>query len=198
MLLMIDNHDSFTWNLVHYFGEIGAQVVVMSADDASEQAIRASRPCGIVISPGPGTPGAALTSQGAIREFGHTVPILGVCLGHQCIAEVFGARVGHAATVMHGRRSLVRHTGQGVFAGLPDPLGVIRYHSLVVQPESLPACLEVTAWTQDAGSDECVIMGLRHRSLPIEGVQFHPESIESQGGRALLANFLQTVRSRSA
>ena len=198
MLLMIDNNDSFTWNLVHYLGELGATVKVVPAAKASRELIRSLQPEAIVISPGPGTPGQAVTSQAAIREFGATVPILGVCLGHQCIAEVFGARVGHAGAVMHGRASWVQHTGEGVFTALAQPLKVIRYHSLAVLPETLPECLQVTATARDDTSGAEVIMGLRHRTLAIEGVQFHPESIESQGGHALLANFLQIVRSRSA
>ena len=198
MLLMIDNDDSFTWNLVHYLGELGATVEVVPAAKASIELIRSLQPQAIVISPGPGTPGQAVASRAAVREFSATIPILGVCLGHQCIAEVFGASVGHAGAVMHGRMSLVQHNGEGVFAALAQPLKVIRYHSLAVRPETVPDCLQVTATARDDNNGAEVVMGLRHRTLPVEGVQFHPESIESQGGHALLANFLQTVRSRSA
>ena len=190
MLLMIDNYDSFTYNLAQYFGELGQQVQVVRNDAIDVAGIRALAPSHIVISPGPGTPDDAAVSLDVLRELPGEVPILGVCLGHQALGQVFGGRVVRAKRIMHGKTSPVHHRGQGVFAGLPDPFEATRYHSLVVEQGSLPACLEVTAWTenQDGSIDE--IMGLRHRSLPVEGVQFHPESVLTAHGYDLLRNFL--------
>ena len=191
MLLMIDNYDSFTFNLVQYFGELGEEVTVIRNDAKSVAEIAAMRPDRIVISPGPCTPNEAGVSLQVLHDLAGTVPILGVCLGHQAIGQAFGGEVVRAKTIMHGKTSPIRHRGQGVFAGVPDGFEATRYHSLVVRRETLPDTLEITAWTEDAegGIDE--IMGLRHRSLPVEGVQFHPESILTQHGHDLLRNFLQ-------
>ena len=191
MLLMIDNYDSFTFNLVQYFGELGEEVTVIRNDAKSVAEIAAMRPDRIVISPGPCTPNEAGVSLQVLHDLAGTVPILGVCLGHQAIGQAFGGEVVRAKTIMHGKTSPIRHRGHGVFAGIPDGFEATRYHSLVVRRETLPDTLEITAWTEDAegGIDE--IMGLRHRSLPVEGVQFHPESILTQHGHDLLRNFLQ-------
>ena len=191
MLLMIDNYDSFTFNLVQYFGELGAEVKVVRNDELSVEQIRALNPERIVISPGPCTPNEAGVSLAVIREFAGQLPLLGVCLGHQSIGQAFGGEVVRARVAMHGKTSPVFHRDDGVFAGLANPLTVTRYHSLVVRRENLPECLEVTAWTQldDGSVDE--IMGLRHKTLNVEGVQFHPESILTQQGHELLANFLK-------
>lgn len=191
MLLMIDNYDSFTYNVVQYLGELGAEVKVVRNDELSLADIEALKPERIVISPGPCTPNEAGVSLEVIRRFAGELPILGVCLGHQSIGQAFGGEVVRARQVMHGKTSPVHHRDQGVFAGLNNPLTVTRYHSLVVRHESLPECLEITAWTQrdDGGLDE--IMGLRHRALNVEGVQFHPESILTEQGHELLANFLR-------
>ena len=191
MLLMIDNYDSFTFNLVQYFGELGEEVTVIRNDAKSVAEIAAMRPDRIVISPGPCTPNEAGVSLQVLHDLAGTVPILGVCLGHQAIGQAFGGEVVRAKTIMHGKTSPIRHRGEGVFAGVPDGFEATRYHSLVVRRETLPDTLEITAWTEDAegGIDE--IMGLRHRSLPVEGVQFHPESILTQHGHDLLRNFLQ-------
>ena len=191
MLLMIDNYDSFTFNLVQYFGELGEEVTVIRNDAKSVAEIAAMRPDRIVISPGPCTPNEAGVSLQVLHDLAGTVPILGVCLGHQAIGQAFGGEVVRAKTIMHGKTSPIRHRGLGVFAGVPDGFEATRYHSLVVRRETLPDTLEITAWTEDAegGIDE--IMGLRHRSLPVEGVQFHPESILTQHGHDLLRNFLQ-------
>ena len=191
MLLMIDNYDSFTFNLVQYFGELGEEVTVIRNDAKSVAEIAAMRPDRIVISPGPCTPNEAGVSLQVLHDLAGTVPILGVCLGHQAIGQAYGGQVVRAKTIMHGKTSPIRHGGQGVFAGVPDGFEATRYHSLVVRRETLPDALEITAWTEDAegGIDE--IMGLRHRSLPVEGVQFHPESILTQHGHDLLRNFLQ-------
>ncbi|CAD5378706.1 aminodeoxychorismate synthase, subunit II [Pseudomonas sp. OF001] len=191
MLLMIDNYDSFTFNLVQYFGELGAEVKVVRNDELSVEQIRALNPERIVVSPGPCTPNEAGVSLAVIREFAGRLPLLGVCLGHQSIGQAFGGEVVRARVAMHGKTSPVFHKDQGVFEGLANPLTVTRYHSLVVRRESLPDCLEITAWTQfeDGSVDE--IMGLRHRTLNVEGVQFHPESILTQQGHELLANFLK-------
>jgi len=186
MLLMIDNYDSFTYNLVQYLGELGQEVVVSRNDEISLEQIAALAPAYIVISPGPCTPNEAGVSVPAIRRFAGHIPILGVCLGHQGIGQAFGGRIVHARTLMHGKTSLIHHTGSGVFAGLKQPLLATRYHSLVIERESLPAELEVTAWTDDGE-----IMGVRHRRFPVEGVQFHPESILSEQGHELLRNFLE-------
>jgi anthranilate synthase component 2 len=190
MLLMIDNYDSFTYNLVQYLGELGADVVVYRNDQISVPEIEQLAPEKIVISPGPCTPNEAGVSIDTIKAFAGRVPILGVCLGHQSIGQAFGGRIGHARAIMHGKTSMIYHKDVGVFQGLPRPFEATRYHSLVIEQDSLPDCLEVTAWTQDdtGGIDE--IMGVRHRELPVEGVQFHPESILTSCGHALLRNFL--------
>lgn len=190
MLLMIDNYDSFTWNLVQYFGELGQEVKVVRNDALDVAGIRALAPAAIVISPGPGTPDDAGVSLDLLRELGGGIPVLGVCLGHQAIGQVFGGRVGRARAIMHGKTSPIHHDGRGVFAGLPSPFEATRYHSLVVERESLPECLEVSAWTEHADGSVDEIMGLRHRAWPIEGVQFHPESILTRHGHDLLRNFL--------
>ena len=191
MLLMIDNYDSFTYNLVQYFGELGAQVAVHRNDQITLAEIVQLQPHHIVISPGPCTPNEAGISMDVIRQFQGKVPILGVCLGHQSIGQVYGGHIVRARQVMHGKVSPVHHHNEGVFQGLTNPLTTTRYHSLVIDWHSLPDCLEVTAWTQrdDGSRDE--IMGVRHKSLPVEGVQFHPESIMTQQGHDLLANFLR-------
>ncbi|MGY3866458.1 aminodeoxychorismate synthase component II [Aeromonas bivalvium] len=190
MLLLIDNYDSFTWNLVQYFGSLGQEVVVKRNDALTLADIEAMAPDHLVISPGPCTPNEAGVSLGAIAHFAGRIPILGVCLGHQSLAQAFGAEVVRARRVMHGKTSLIRHGGEGVFAGLQDPLRVTRYHSLVVRRDTLPDCLAVTAWSEHADGSFDEIMGLRHRTLAVEGVQFHPESILSEQGHELLANFL--------
>jgi para-aminobenzoate synthetase component II len=189
MLILIDNYDSFTYNLYQYLSELGEEVVVHRNDRLTLEQIAEARPDRIVISPGPGDPEDAGISVEVIRRFGGEVPLLGVCLGHQCIGAAFGGRIVHAGELMHGKMSLVQHEGQGVFRSLPSPFEAIRYHSLVVERASLPACLEVTA--QTAGG---AIMGLRHRTLPIHGVQFHPESIRTLVGKDLLRNFLADGR----
>ena len=186
MLLVIDNYDSFTYNLVQYFGELGAEPVVKRNDTISPEEIGKLKPTRIVISPGPGKPTDAGISMEVIRRMGPTTPILGVCLGHQCIAEVFGGKVIRADRLMHGKTSPIRHQGSGVFAGLPNPFEATRYHSLIVERSSVPACLQVTA---DTAEEE--IMGLQHREFPVHGVQFHPESILSREGKDLLRNFLK-------
>lgn len=191
MLLMIDNYDSFTWNLVQYFGELGAEVKVVRNDELDIAQIEALQPERIVVSPGPCTPNEAGVSVPALRHFAGKLPILGVCLGHQSIGQAFGGEVVRAREAMHGKTSPVYHQDQGVFAGLANPLTVTRYHSLVVRRDNLPECLEVTAWTQHADGSVDEIMGLRHRQYMIEGVQFHPESILSEQGHELLANFLK-------
>ena len=188
---MIDNYDSFTFNLVQYLQELGAEVRVERNDALSVEAIAALAPERIVISPGPCTPDEAGVSLALIERLGPTTPILGVCLGHQSIGQAYGGDVVRAGRIMHGKTSPIRHHGAGVFAGLPDPFEATRYHSLVVDKATLPDCLEVTAWTEhDDGSME-EIMGLRHRTHPVEGVQFHPESILTEHGHALLKNFLE-------
>ncbi|WP_410013256.1 aminodeoxychorismate synthase component II [Sodalis sp. C49] len=189
MLLLIDNYDSFTYNLYQYFCELGAQVEVWRHDRLQLADIERMAPRQLVISPGPGTPDEAGISLAAIRHFAGRIPILGVCLGHQAIAQAFGARIVRANQVMHGKTSAITHDGRGVFAGLALPLTVTRYHSLVIDRAGLPDCLEATAWSlRDGARDE--IMGIRHRTLPLEGVQFHPESVLSEQGHQLLANFL--------
>jgi anthranilate synthase component 2 len=187
MLLMIDNYDSFTYNLVQYFGELGETVHTVRNDAIDLDGIEKLEPARIVISPGPCTPNEAGVSVPLIRHFEGRIPILGVCLGHQAIGAAYGGRIIRAQQVMHGKTSPVTHTGVGVFRGLPSPFTVIRYHSLAIERESLPDCLEATAWTQDGE-----IMGVRHRELAVEGVQFHPESILTEHGHALLKNFLET------
>ncbi|MCG5538382.1 aminodeoxychorismate/anthranilate synthase component II [Halorhodospira sp. 9622] len=194
MILMIDNYDSFTWNLVQYLGELGARVEVVRNDEISADEVRRLRPERIVISPGPCTPNEAGVSLEVVRCLAGEVPILGVCLGHQTIGQVFGGRVVRAREVMHGKTSPIRHRGQGVFAGLPEPLEATRYHSLIVERESLPEELEITAWTEGPHGTIDEIMGLRHRRLPVEGVQFHPESILTSSGHDLLRNFLEQPR----
>ena len=191
MLLMIDNYDSFTFNLVQYLQVLGAEVEVVRNDAMTVDEIEKLAPQRIVISPGPCTPNEAGVSLEVIERLGLTTPILGVCLGHQSIGQAYGGKVVRAGRIMHGKTSPIRHQGQGVFAGLPDGYEATRYHSLVVERESLPDVLEVTAWTEnDDGSFE-EIMGLRHREFPVEGVQFHPESILTEHGHALLKNFLE-------
>ena len=191
MILMIDNYDSFTFNLVQYLGELGAEVLVKRNDEVSVAAVREFAPTHVVISPGPCTPNEAGISLQLIRECAGRIPILGVCLGHQAIGQVFGGKVVHAGRVMHGKTSMVHHDGKGVFRGLPTPYEVTRYHSLVIEKTSLPDSLELTAWTNDANGEIEEIMGVRHRELAVEGVQFHPESILTQHGHALLKNFLK-------
>jgi anthranilate synthase component 2 len=190
MLLMIDNYDSFTYNLVQYLGELGADVVVHRNDQISIEQIEQLAPEKIVISPGPCTPNEAGISIETIKAFAGRVPILGVCLGHQSIGQAFGGRIGHARAIMHGKTSMIHHSDVGVFQGLPQPFEATRYHSLVIDRDSLPDCLEITAWTEDpdVGMDE--IMGVRHKTMAVEGVQFHPESILTGCGHALLRNFL--------
>ena len=191
MLLMLDNYDSFTYNLVQYLQALGAEVRVERNDALTVDEIERLAPERIVISPGPCTPNEAGVSMAVIERLGATTPILGVCLGHQSIGQVYGGDVIRAGRIMHGKTSRIRHAGKGVFAGLPDGYEATRYHSLVVDKRTLPAALEITAWTEhDDGSME-EIMGLRHREFPVEGVQFHPESILTQHGHALLKNFLQ-------
>lgn len=189
MLLMIDNYDSFTYNLVQYFGELGAEVVVHRNDEIDIAGIEALKPDHLVISPGPCTPKEAGVSVAAIEQFAGKLPILGVCLGHQSIGQAFGGKIVHAREIMHGKTSPMFHADRGVFKGLDNPFEATRYHSLIIENESLPDCLEVTAWTErDGEMDE--IMGVRHKTLPIEGVQFHPESILTRFGHDLLKNFL--------
>ncbi|HWQ13598.1 MAG TPA: aminodeoxychorismate/anthranilate synthase component II [Roseiflexaceae bacterium] len=185
MILLIDNYDSFTYNLFQYLAELGAEVVVRRNDEVTVRDVAALAPEKIVISPGPCTPKEAGISVPLIRELGGHVPILGVCLGHQSIGAAYGGEVVRAPKVMHGKLSAIHHEEAGVFAGLPRPFQATRYHSLIVRREDLPPCLEVTAWTEDG-----LIMGLRHRELPVQGVQFHPESIMTEDGKALLRNFL--------
>ena len=185
MLLMLDNYDSFTYNIVQYFGELGEDVRVYRNDEITLEQIEALKPDRICISPGPKAPAQAGISVAVLKHFAGKLPLLGVCLGHQAIGEAFGGKVIRAKQVMHGKTSAIAHTGVGVFKGLPSPFTVIRYHSLAIERASLPACLEVTAWTDDGE-----IMGVRHKEFDIEGVQFHPESILSEHGHALLKNFL--------
>ncbi|MBI5155165.1 aminodeoxychorismate/anthranilate synthase component II [Candidatus Poribacteria bacterium] len=187
MILVIDNYDSFTYNLVQYLGELGATVQVARNDRITESLLAHLKPDHIVISPGPGTPDEAGESNMVLREHSKRIPTLGVCLGHQCIGQVFGGKVIRAARLMHGKTSPITHDGKGVFAGLPDPFTATRYHSLAVEAESLPADLEICARAADDGT----IMGLRHRTYPIHGVQFHPESILTTDGKQLLKNFLE-------
>ena len=191
MLLMLDNYDSFTYNLVRYFRELGAEVVVYRNDEISLAEIEQLAPSHIVISPGPCTPDEAGISMAAIAHFAGKIPLLGVCLGHQSIGQVFGGKVVRAEKVMHGKTSMVSHEQAGVFAGLTQPVKVTRYHSLVVEAHSLPECLEATAWSLNAAGDKEVIMGIRHKTLDVEGVQFHPESVLTHQGHELLANFLK-------
>ena len=188
MLLLIDNYDSFTYNLFQYLSELGEEVLVIRNDKTTIEEIERMKPQRIVVSPGPSTPLRAGISNEVIRHFGSRLPILGVCLGHQCIGYAYGGLFGQAGQIMHGKSSLIHHDGSGVFAGLPNPFSAIRYHSLMVQRDGLPDCLEVTAWTDDG-----TIMGLRHRQHPVEGVQFHPESFMTEVGKDVLRNFLTGV-----
>ena len=190
MILLIDNYDSFTYNLYQYLRELGGDVEVRRHDAIDVDGVRRLSPRAIVLSPGPGRPGDAGVCLSLVSELGATVPILGVCLGHQCVGEAYGGRVVHAGELKHGKTSLVHHGGQGVLGGLPNPFTATRYHSLVVERASLPSCLEVTAET-----DNGLIMGLRHREHPVEGVQFHPESILTTVGKDLLRNFLSEAES---
>jgi anthranilate synthase component II len=194
MLLMIDNYDSFTYNLVQYFGELGEDVRVYRNDEISLETIEALAPKRIVISPGPCTPNEAGISMPAIQHFAGRIPLLGVCLGHQSIGQVYGGDVVRARQVMHGKTSPIYHHNVGVFRDLNNPVTATRYHSLVVSKETLPDCLEVTAWTQNDDGSVDEIMGLRHKTLMVEGVQFHPESILTDQGHALLKNFLDATR----
>lgn len=189
MIVLIDNYDSFTYNLVQYFGQLGAQVEVFRNDATTLAEIEALHPDHLVISPGPCTPNEAGISLAALQYFAGKLPVLGVCLGHQAMAQAFGGKIVRAPYLMHGKTSMIRHDGLGVFAGLADPLRVTRYHSLEVDPETLPDCFEISAWLDSSYGRE--IMGIRHRILPMEGVQFHPESILSEGGLQLLENFLR-------
>lgn len=191
MLLMIDNYDSFTFNLVQYLQALGAEVQVVRNDAMTVDEVENLGPQRIVISPGPCTPDQAGISVALVEQLGARVPILGVCLGHQGIGQAYGGDVVRAGKIMHGKTSLIRHEGKGVFAGLPDAYEATRYHSLVVDKATLPACLEITAWTENEDGSMEEIMGLRHREFPVEGVQFHPESILTQHGHALLKNFLE-------
>ena len=188
MLLMIDNYDSFTYNLVQYFGQLGEEVRVFRNDEISVEDIAALKPQRIVVSPGPCSPAEAGISVAAICAFAGRIPLLGVCLGHQSIGAAFGGRIVHARQLMHGKTSPVQHEGKGVFRNLPNPFTATRYHSLAIERASLPDCLEVTAWTEDGE-----IMGVRHRACNVEGVQFHPESIRSEHGHQMLKNFLETA-----
>lgn len=185
MLLMIDNYDSFTYNLVQYLGELGEEVMVVRNDEITLEAVQQLNPAGVIISPGPCTPDEAGISVELINRFSGKIPILGVCLGHQSIGQAFGGRIVRAGKVMHGKTSPVFHDSKGVFQGMPDPFVATRYHSLVIERSSIPDCLEISAWTEDGE-----IMGVRHRTLPVEGVQFHPESVLSEHGHLLLDNFL--------
>ncbi len=191
MLLMIDNYDSFTYNLVQYFRELAIKVEVYRNDEISLEEIKKLNPSHIVISPGPCTPNEAGISLEVIKTFAGTIPLLGICLGHQCIGQVFGANVVQARQIMHGKTSSIFHKCEGVFSGLPNPHIATRYHSLIVADNSLPDCLEIMAWTENQAGEVDEIMGLRHKEFAIEGVQFHPESILTEAGHALLANFLK-------
>ena len=192
MLLMIDNYDSFTYNLVQYLGELGQDVRVYRNDQITLAEIAELSPDRVVISPGPCTPSEAGISLAAIRHFAGKVPILGVCLGHQSIGQAFGGKIVHARAIMHGKTSMIYHRGMGVFRGLESPFEATRYHSLVIDEDTLPECLEITAWTQDAVGNVEEIMGVRHKEVAVEGVQFHPESILTQHGHQMLQNFLET------
>lgn len=190
MMIMIDNYDSFTYNLVQYLGELGADVVVHRNDQITVDEIEQLNPERIMISPGPCTPNEAGVSMETIKRFAGKLPILGVCLGHQSIGQVFGGKIIHAKEIMHGKTSMMHHNNTGVFSGLSNPYEATRYHSLVIEKESLPDCLEVTAWTENSDGSIDEIMGVRHKEYAIEGVQFHPESILTEHGHSLLKNFL--------
>ena len=194
MLLMIDNYDSFTYNLVQYLGELGADVVVRRNDQVTLDEIEAMAPSHIVISPGPATPNEAGVSLDVIRRFGGRIPLLGVCLGHQCIGQVYGGRIVHAGEIMHGKTSEIHHTAAGVFRGIEGTFQATRYHSLVIEKATAPPVLEVTAWTEKTPATVDEIMGVRHREIPVEGVQFHPESILTEHGHDMLRNFLEDHR----
>jgi len=194
MILMIDNYDSFTWNIVQYLGELGVEVRVWRNDECTVDEVARLAPEKIVISPGPCTPNEAGVSLAVIERFAAEIPVLGICLGHQSIGQVFGGRIVRAGKVMHGKTSAVHHTGRGVFTGLSNPLTATRYHSLVIDKHTLPSCLELTAWTENEQGEIEEIMGVRHRELDVEGVQFHPESILTQHGHDMLANFLGVPR----
>jgi anthranilate synthase component 2 len=198
MLLLIDNYDSFTFNLAQYLGELGQNVKVLRNDVVDVAGIRALAPERIVISPGPGTPDQAGVALDLIGALAGAIPILGVCLGHQAIGQAFGGKVIRAKEIMHGKTSPIRHRGVGVFAGLSDPFEATRYHSLVVERASFPDCLEITAWTESPDGSFDEIMGLRHKTLPVEGVQFHPESILTRSGHDLLRNFLRQTLPKAA
>jgi len=192
MLIMIDNYDSFTYNLVQYMGELGAEVKVFRNDGVTVEELKAMKPERIMISPGPCTPNEAGISMDVIRSFAGEVPVLGVCLGHQCIGQVYGGDIVHAREIMHGKTSLVHHNGKYVFKGLSNPYTATRYHSLVIDRNTIPDCLEITAWTQTEDGKVDEIMGVKHKQLDVEGVQFHPESILTEHGHGLLKNFLTT------
>ncbi len=192
MLVMIDNYDSFTYNVVQYLGELGADVRVLRNDAISIDGIESLNPTQVVISPGPCTPREAGISMEVIKHFAGKIPLLGICLGHQSIGQAFGGEIVRAKKVMHGKLSAIHHSGQGVFANLTEPFTATRYHSLVIDEKKMPDCLEVTAWTEDENGNREEIMGVRHKQLAVQGVQFHPESILSEHGHALLQNFLQT------
>lgn len=194
MLLMIDNYDSFTYNLVQYFGELGADVVVHRNDQITVNEIEKLDPKYIVISPGPCTPNEAGVSIDTIKHFTAKKPILGVCLGHQSIGQAFGGNIVHANAIMHGKTSMIYHSDVGVFKGISNPFEATRYHSLVIEKETIPECLEVTAWTENENGDIDEIMGVRHKQFPIEGMQFHPESILTEPGHQLLRNFLEAYK----
>lgn len=194
MLLMIDNYDSFTYNLVQYFGELGVEVQVYRNDQISIEDIEAQDPDQIVISPGPCTPNEAGVSVDAIRYFAGRKPILGVCLGHQSIGQAFGGHIVHANTIMHGKTSMIHHRDKGIFKDIANPFEATRYHSLVIEKQTLPDCLEITAWTETDKGEMDEIMGVRHKDYPIQGMQFHPESILTEHGHDLLRNFLERVK----
>jgi anthranilate synthase component II len=191
MIVMIDNYDSFTYNLVQYLGELGAEVQTWRNDQITVDAVEGLEPSHIVLSPGPGTPDGAGISLELVRRLGGKIPLFGVCLGHQAMGQVYGGKVVRARQVMHGKVSKIHHRGQGVFRSLPSPFTATRYHSLIVDAAGLPECLEVTAWTETSDGTRDEIMGLRHKTLPVEGVQFHPESILTEHGHDLLRNFLE-------
>jgi anthranilate synthase component 2 len=193
MLLMIDNYDSFTYNLVQYFGELGAEVQVFRNDEITCEEIKTLAPQHLVISPGPCNPNQAGISIAAIQEFAGKIPLLGVCLGHQSIGQAFGGKIIHAGQIMHGKTSWIEHTGNGIFENIPNPFEATRYHSLVIERASLPDCLEITAWTKTPDDQIEEIMAIQHKTLPVIGVQFHPESILTLQGHALLKNFLAMI-----
>jgi anthranilate synthase component 2 len=190
LILVIDNYDSFTYNLVQYLGELGCESQVFRNDRITLDGIRRLRPDRLLISPGPGTPDDAGISLAAVSAFAGEIPILGVCLGHQSIAQAFGGRIVHSPRVMHGKTSMIHHDGRSLYRGIDDPFEATRYHSLMVSRSDLPACLEISSWTRSEDGGMAEIMGLRHRELPLEGVQFHPESILTPAGKQLLSNFL--------